>query len=148
KAGRRLRDRDAAGRGRDRALSRRQELAEHPSHGDGDREARREARIERRVGPRPPQPERNEVGHGRSHVGREQEPRPSAVTRRPCYHEASPGLAGAPMSNGIFTTPIPRNEPVLAYAPGSAERKALGVELRRMAAESIEIAPTIGGKKV
>src|SRR5262245_44903587 len=52
------------------------------------------------------------------------------------------------MSNGIFTTPIPRNEPVLAYAPGSAERKTLGVELRRMAAESIEIAPTIGGKKV
>jgi 1-pyrroline-5-carboxylate dehydrogenase len=52
------------------------------------------------------------------------------------------------MSNGIFTVPVPRNEPVLAYAPGSDERRTLRAQLRRMAAESIEITPTIGGRKV
>jgi 1-pyrroline-5-carboxylate dehydrogenase len=52
------------------------------------------------------------------------------------------------MSNGIFTVPIPRNEPVLAYTPGSPERKALGAELDRMAGEVIEITPRIGGRRV
>ena len=33
------------------------------------------------------------------------------------------------MSNGIFTVPVPTNEPVLDYAPGSPERR----EIRRSA---------------
>jgi 1-pyrroline-5-carboxylate dehydrogenase len=52
------------------------------------------------------------------------------------------------MSNGIFTVPIPRNEPVLGYTPGSRERKALRAELQRLAGEVIEITPRIGGEKV
>ena len=35
------------------------------------------------------------------------------------------------MSNAIFTPPAPHNEPVLSYAPGSPERKALQTEYDR-----------------
>jgi 1-pyrroline-5-carboxylate dehydrogenase len=52
------------------------------------------------------------------------------------------------MSNGIFTVPVPRNEPVLGYAPGSAERAALRAELRRLSSEVVEITPRIGGERV
>ena len=52
------------------------------------------------------------------------------------------------MSNGSFSVPVPRNEPVLAYTPGSPERKALRAQLDRMAGEVIEIAPRIGGRRV
>jgi 1-pyrroline-5-carboxylate dehydrogenase len=52
------------------------------------------------------------------------------------------------MSNGIFTVPAPRNEPVLAFTPGSPERKTLRAQLDRMAGEVIEIAPRIGGRRV
>ena len=52
------------------------------------------------------------------------------------------------MSDGIFSVPVPRNEPVLAYAPGSPERKALRAELDRMAGQVIEITPRIGGRRV
>ena len=52
------------------------------------------------------------------------------------------------MSNGIFNVPVPRNESVLAYTPGSQERKALRAELDRMAGQVIEIAPRIGGRRV
>ncbi len=52
------------------------------------------------------------------------------------------------MSNGIFSVPVPRNEPVLAYTPGSPERKALRAQFDRMAGEVIEIAPRIGGRRV
>src|SRR5688572_2956807 len=53
-----------------------------------------------------------------------------------------------PMSLGLFRTPPPRNEPVLAYAPGSAERKRLEAELARQTAEVIEIPLWIGGHEV
>jgi len=52
------------------------------------------------------------------------------------------------MSNGIFTVPVPRNEPILAYTPGSPERKTLRAQLDRMAAEVIEITPRVGGRRV
>jgi 1-pyrroline-5-carboxylate dehydrogenase len=52
------------------------------------------------------------------------------------------------MSNGIFTVPVPRNEPVLAYIPGSPERKTLRAQRDRMAGEVIEITPRIGGRRV
>ncbi len=44
--------------------------------------------------------------------------------------------------------PMPQNEPILSYAPGSPERKALQVELERMSNETIEIPLIIGGKEV
>ncbi len=52
------------------------------------------------------------------------------------------------MLNAILSVPTPRNEPVLAYAPGSPERAALRAALRRMAGEVLEIAPIIGGRRV
>jgi 1-pyrroline-5-carboxylate dehydrogenase len=42
-------------------------------------------------------------------------------------------------------TPIPINEPVLDYAPGSAERAALEEALKAQAAEHVELTMTIGG---
>ena len=52
------------------------------------------------------------------------------------------------MPNAIVSVPQPKNEPVLTYAPGTAERRALRAELARMAGETIEIAPRIGGERV
>ncbi|MES2744322.1 MAG: L-glutamate gamma-semialdehyde dehydrogenase, partial [Bdellovibrionota bacterium] len=51
------------------------------------------------------------------------------------------------MTNAISQTPIPKNEPVLGYLPGSPERNALKEELRRQKAEKIQIPLTINGKK-
>lgn len=45
------------------------------------------------------------------------------------------------------TIPAPRNEPVLNYAPGSAERRALQVELAAQQAVELELTCTIGGKQ-
>ena len=52
------------------------------------------------------------------------------------------------MSSGIFTVPVPRNEPILAYTPGSPERKTLRAQLDRMAGEVTEITPRVGGRRV
>jgi 1-pyrroline-5-carboxylate dehydrogenase len=52
------------------------------------------------------------------------------------------------MLNAICSVPAPRNEPVLGYAPGSPERRALRAQLERMAKEVVEITPHIGGRKV
>ena len=52
------------------------------------------------------------------------------------------------MSDGIFTVPSPRNEPVLGYIPGSPERKALRAELDRLGGQVIEIAPRIDGRRI
>src|SRR5262245_24173350 len=50
--------------------------------------------------------------------------------------------------NARISTPPPVNEPVLGYASGSAERKALKQELARLADERIEIPMVIGGERV
>ncbi|HEX8906334.1 MAG TPA: aldehyde dehydrogenase family protein, partial [Longimicrobiaceae bacterium] len=52
------------------------------------------------------------------------------------------------MMNSIPQVPLPRNEPVLGYAPGSPERAELKAGLKVMAAEQIEIPLIIGGKEV
>ncbi len=52
------------------------------------------------------------------------------------------------MPNAIVSVPTPRNEPVLAYAPGSPERKALRAQLAKMSSEVIEVAPVVGGHRV
>ena len=50
--------------------------------------------------------------------------------------------------NNIIQLPKPINEPVLSYAPGSPERKALKAELARCKAEVKDIPMTIGGQDV
>jgi 1-pyrroline-5-carboxylate dehydrogenase len=44
--------------------------------------------------------------------------------------------------------PVPENEPILGYAPGSPERDELKARLATMAAEEIEIPLIIGGQEV
>lgn len=52
------------------------------------------------------------------------------------------------MLDAIVSPPPPTNEPVLNYAPGSAERAALKAELSRRAGETIEIPMVIDGQEV
>ncbi len=52
------------------------------------------------------------------------------------------------MDNGIFDVPVPSNEPILGYAPGSPERKAVRAKLLEMSRETVEITPRIGGERV
>src|ERR687891_2749960 len=52
------------------------------------------------------------------------------------------------MANAIVSVPPPRNEPVLTYAPGTPERRALGDTLTRTASQTIDITPRIGGLRV
>jgi 1-pyrroline-5-carboxylate dehydrogenase len=47
-----------------------------------------------------------------------------------------------------YRVPIPINEPVWSYAPGTPERQALKNKLSAMSAERIEIPLVIGGKEV
>ncbi|HVK75898.1 MAG TPA: L-glutamate gamma-semialdehyde dehydrogenase [Kofleriaceae bacterium] len=52
------------------------------------------------------------------------------------------------MHDAIVAVPPPVNEPVLGFAPGSAERARLEAELARMAGEELEIPAIIGGERV
>ncbi len=49
---------------------------------------------------------------------------------------------------GIFRVPIPRNEPVLNYAPGSMERAGVQKALAELKAQQIEIPMIIDGREV
>lgn len=52
------------------------------------------------------------------------------------------------MINALTRVPLPANEPVLSYAPGTPERKALKDQLNKMLSEEIEIPLIIGGKEM
>ncbi|UCF68865.1 MAG: 1-pyrroline-5-carboxylate dehydrogenase, partial [Acidobacteriota bacterium] len=52
------------------------------------------------------------------------------------------------MHNGIFRVPSPSNEPVLSYAPGTAERAELRAALESWRSELREIPCIIGGRRV
>ena len=52
------------------------------------------------------------------------------------------------MSNALFTLPVPHNEPVLSYAPGTPERAALQAEYDRRLKTTIDAPMWIGGKAV
>jgi len=52
------------------------------------------------------------------------------------------------MADSIVNVPVPENEPVLNYAPGSPEKKALKAALKTLSAKSIEIPLIIGGEEV
>jgi 1-pyrroline-5-carboxylate dehydrogenase len=47
-----------------------------------------------------------------------------------------------------YRVPVPVNDPILSYAPGTAERKSLKNKLASMSAAQIEIPLVIGGKEV
>ncbi|MBA2688252.1 MAG: L-glutamate gamma-semialdehyde dehydrogenase [Gemmatimonadaceae bacterium] len=50
--------------------------------------------------------------------------------------------------NGTRKVPVPVNEPVKSYAPGSLERSALKERLKSMAGERVDIPLIIGGEEV
>ncbi len=52
------------------------------------------------------------------------------------------------MIHATVRAPLPVNEPVLSYAPGSAERATLKATLEKLAGERIDIPMVIGGKQV
>ncbi len=52
------------------------------------------------------------------------------------------------MSIGTFSYPLPANEPVLNYAPGSPERKRLKEVLAQLKKEKADVPMYIGGKEV
>lgn len=49
---------------------------------------------------------------------------------------------------GIFNTPIPRNEPILNYSPGSPEKRALKAALAEGRSKQLDIPMYIGGNEV
>ena len=52
------------------------------------------------------------------------------------------------MANALFTLPEIKNEPVLNYATGSSERKALDSALTELLSKKIDIPQFIGGEEV
>lgn len=52
------------------------------------------------------------------------------------------------MANAYFKLPKAKNEPVLSYAPGSAEKKELKAALKELKSKVIELPMYIGGKAV
>jgi 1-pyrroline-5-carboxylate dehydrogenase len=50
--------------------------------------------------------------------------------------------------SGIPNIPHPHNEPVLSYAPGTAERTALKAALGTVGSQAIEISPVVAGREV
>src|SRR5262245_13378551 len=51
------------------------------------------------------------------------------------------------MPNSIVDVPVPRNEPVLGYAPDSPERRQLVETLEALSRRTVEIAPVIAGRR-
>jgi 1-pyrroline-5-carboxylate dehydrogenase len=52
------------------------------------------------------------------------------------------------LNNAVINVPIPVNEPVYSYAPGTPERARLKAALAELSADKIEIPLIIGGKEV
>lgn len=52
------------------------------------------------------------------------------------------------MPKGIYTVPVPVNEPIKSYASGSAERKELQAMLKELRSKELDIPMYIGGKEV
>ncbi len=47
--------------------------------------------------------------------------------------------------DAITNTPVPDNEPIRSYAPGSPERASLEERLKELAATPVALTMTIGG---
>ena len=70
---------------------------------------------------------------------------PASAARPKSKARAPEAVAGF---NGNRRVPVPVNEPVKSYAPGSAERASLKARLKSMAAERVDIPLIIGGKEI
>ncbi len=52
------------------------------------------------------------------------------------------------MSNAIFKVPVPKNEKVLSYSPGSPEKKAIKAALKSLKSKEIEVPMVINGERI
>ena len=52
------------------------------------------------------------------------------------------------MPKGVFSVPLPTNEPVLTYAPNTPERQQLKAALAAAKAQQITVPMYIGGKQI
>lgn len=52
------------------------------------------------------------------------------------------------MHQGTFSYPLPANEPVLSYAPGSSEREQLRLTLAALKSQPVDVPMYIGGQEV
>ncbi len=52
------------------------------------------------------------------------------------------------MNTGYFSYPLPHNEPVLSYAPGTAERAGLKAAIKKLKSKQLDIPMYIGGRAV
>lgn len=52
------------------------------------------------------------------------------------------------MNNGFFKVPVPQNEPVKQYAPGTEERKKLQDAIKEWRSKEVDIPMYIGGKEI
>lgn len=59
-----------------------------------------------------------------------------------------PTAVSVSVEHGVSGLPLPANEPVRGYAPGSLERASLAAAVERMAASEIEMPLLIGGQEV
>src|SRR2546426_8418859 len=59
-----------------------------------------------------------------------------------------PTIARMSAAPGLFRLPLPENEPVKSYAPGTPEREELRLRLQQMQSEQIEAPMVIGGEEV
>src|SRR6266581_4941826 len=59
-----------------------------------------------------------------------------------------PTIARMSAAPGLFRLPMPENEPVKSYAPGTPEREELRLRLQQMQSEQIEAPMVIGGEEV
>ena len=50
--------------------------------------------------------------------------------------------------DAIFSVPIPVNEPIKGYGPGSSEKKSIKAKVDAMAKECIDIPLIVGGKEI
>ncbi len=52
------------------------------------------------------------------------------------------------LNNAVFKVPVPGNETIYSYAPGTPERSELKLALKELASKKIEIPLIIGGKEI
>jgi 1-pyrroline-5-carboxylate dehydrogenase len=58
------------------------------------------------------------------------------------------GYAGSDTAvDAVTNVPVPVNEPILGYAPGSSERAALETSIKQLAGERADLTMTIGGQQ-
>jgi 1-pyrroline-5-carboxylate dehydrogenase len=74
-------------------------------------------------------------------------PRAAGAGRARAFIDNEVGDWGAQNMDAVTNVPVPANEPVKAYAPGSRERAALEAKIKELASEQHELTMTIGGEQ-